>query len=57
MPLRRGELDYYEGDIVEMAQHFGGQRFYEYHKARENPHMSETLSLPKITVNIPGKLT
>ena len=33
MPHRREELDYYERDIVEMAQRFGGQRFYEYHKA------------------------
>ena len=32
MPHRREELDYYERDIVKMAQRFGGQRFYEYHK-------------------------
>ena len=33
MPHRREELDFYERDIVEMAQRFGGTRFYEYHKA------------------------
>ena len=33
MPHRREELDYYERDTIEMAQPFGGQRFYEYHKA------------------------
>ena len=56
MPQRREALDFYERDIVEMAQHSVEQRLYEYHKAQENPHVSETLSLPKITVNIPGKV-
>ena len=32
MPHRREELDYYERDTIEMAQPFGGLRFYEYHK-------------------------
>ena len=33
MPHRRTELDHYERDVVEMANHFGGTRFYDYHKA------------------------
>ena len=33
MPHRRMELDTYEKDIVEIAHQFGGNRFYEYHKA------------------------
>ena len=33
MPHRSDELDFYERDIVEMAQRFWGTRFYEYHKA------------------------
>lgn len=33
MPHRRTELDQYERDVVEMANQFGGTRFYDYHKA------------------------
>ena len=33
LPNRRVELDQYERDIVEMANQFGGTRFYDYHKA------------------------
>lgn len=33
LPHRRTELDHYERDIVEMANQFGGTRFYDYHKA------------------------
>ena len=33
LPHRRTELDHYERDIVEMANQFGGNRFYDYHKA------------------------
>lgn len=33
MPHRRTELDHYERDVVEMANQFGGTRFYDYHKA------------------------
>ena len=33
MPHRRAELDQYERDVVEMANQFGGTRFYDYHKA------------------------
>ena len=33
LPHRRTELDHYERDVVEMANNFGGTRFYDYHKA------------------------
>ena len=33
MPHRREELDQFERDVVEMANQFGGTRFYDYHKA------------------------
>ena len=33
MPHRRTELDQYERGVVEMANNFGGTRFYDYHKA------------------------
>jgi len=32
-PHRRQELDTYQNDIVEMSARFGGNSFYEYHKA------------------------
>jgi hypothetical protein len=31
--IRRGELDKYQNDIIDMSQHFGGVAFYEYHRA------------------------
>ena len=41
-PNRREELNLYERDIVDMATHYGGKGFYEYHKtfsARAAAHL------------------
>ncbi len=32
-PQRRGELDAYQNDVIDMASRFPGCSFYEYHKA------------------------